>query len=169
MSEQELPSYPPDRSDLAWFQFSLAGLFILMTVVAIILSIFVTVGQLFGMSTHDVLTQGLSRFLLVGPRFLIWCVGLAVAVRRLRRNRTPAILTIVALAGLIAISIASQVAQMVLVFAASAQRISIQVVSWSLTGIGAIALLVDTACWILVLVAIFRHRPPDTMETLQGN
>jgi len=72
-------------------------MFILMTAMALILSIYFGVGKLLGMSTTEVLTQGLGQFAFRLPAFLAWIVGLTVAIRRLKRNRFPAALIIIAL------------------------------------------------------------------------
>ncbi len=89
------PRYPELRSNvraaggLRVFQFSLLSLFVIVTVVALILSTYFSVGQLVGqlvgMSTVEVLTLGLGRLLFAVPTLLVWIVGLTVAIRRLRK------------------------------------------------------------------------------------
>ncbi|MHC4177868.1 MAG: hypothetical protein ACYSWU_10195, partial [Planctomycetota bacterium] len=101
------PRYPELRSNvraaggLRVFQFSLLSLFVIVTVVALILSTYFSVGQLVGMSTVEVLTLGLGRLLFAVPTLLVWIVGLTMAIRRLKQNRLPAILTMIALGGLV--------------------------------------------------------------------
>jgi hypothetical protein len=112
-------------------QFSLASMFILMTVVALVLSIYFGVGRLFGMSTMEVLTQGLGQFLFLLPTFLVWIVGLTLAIRRLKRNRLPATLAMIALGGMILSVFVIQVAQMALLHSVNSGRISHTVLSWS--------------------------------------
>jgi hypothetical protein len=64
-----------------WFQFSLTSLFVIVTVTALILSAFFSVGRLLGMSNMEVLTQGLETYLFPDlPRVMVWIVGLMIAV-----------------------------------------------------------------------------------------
>ena len=147
------------------FQFSLLSLFVIVTVVALILSTYFSVGQLVGMSTVEVLTLGLGRLLFAVPTLLVWIVGLTMAIRRLKRNRLPAILTMIALGGLVLTSFVLHVVQMALIHSVNSGQISHEVVSWSFTFIGVLYEVLNTACWILILMAIFARRPPDAPET----
>ena len=154
----------PESGGPPAFQFSLASLFIVVTAVAVILSIFISVGQLFGMTTIEVLTQGLGQFLFSLPTFLVWIVGLTMAVRRLRRNRTPAILTMIAMGGLLLTTVVLHPLQMGLIHYANSGRIDHDVLPWAFGGIGLVYAAVNTIGWILILLAVFRHRPPDTSQ-----
>jgi len=151
------------------FQFSLTSIFILMTVVALVLAIYFGVGRLLGMSTMEVLMQGLGQFLFLLPTFLVWIVGLTLAIRYLNRYRVPAILTLIALGGMIVSVFVIQVAQMALLFSVNSGRITHEVLSWSFVIIRVLYMLLNTACWILVLVAIFARRPPDASGDTAGN
>ncbi len=162
---QELRSNLPASGGLGAFQFSLASLFVLVTVMAMILSTFFSVGRLVGMSNIEVLTQGLWQFLFLLPVLLVWIVGLTMAIRRLKRNRMPAILTTIALGGLVVTSFAFQVVQMALIHLVNSSQISQEAMSWGFAGIGLLYTAIHTTCWILILAAIFRHRPPDASET----
>ena len=161
----ELRSSVRAADGLRVFQFSLSSLFVLVTVAALILSTYFGVGKLLGMSTMEVLTQGLGRLVFTAPFLLIWIVGLTVAIRRLKRNRLPAILTIIALGGLVLTSFVCEVVEMALWHSLNSNRISPEYFSWSYSVIGIINLVLGTVVWILILVAIFAQRPPDTPET----
>jgi len=143
------------------FQFSLTSMFILMTVVALVLAIYFGVGRLLGMSTLEVLSQGLGQFLFLLPSFLVWIVGLTLAIRHLNRYRLPAILTMITMGGMIVSVFVLQVAQMALLYSVNSGRISHEVLSWVFLVIRILYMLLNTTCWILVLVAIFARRRPD--------
>jgi hypothetical protein len=53
------------------------------------------------------------------------------------------------------------VLQMVLIHWANSGQIR----SWAFFGVSLFSMVVQTACWILVLVAIFRGRPPDAGQS----
>lgn len=146
------------------FQFSLIGLFIVTTVLAMIFSLYFGVGRWLGMSTMEVLQQGLTRFLYFVPTMLVWIVGLAVALRHLKCNRGPAMLTSIAMLGMIVASIVVQVAQMALIHLINSGRISASTISWGLGISGFLFSIVNAVGWILVLVAVFRRRPRDVGE-----
>jgi hypothetical protein len=146
---------------LRGFQFSLASMFILTTAVAVILSILFSVGRWIGMSPGEILVQGLGQFLYYLPPLAVWVFGLMVAFRRLRRNRMPAILTIIALSRLILTAFIMQLTQMVLLHSLSARQLRHETLSLVFAGIGLVNACVHMACWILILMAIFRRRPPD--------
>jgi hypothetical protein len=149
------------------FQFSLTNVFILITVTAMILSTYFGVGRLAGMSTMEVLTQGFGRFLFALPTVLVWIVGLIIAIRRLKRNRLPAALTMIALGWLVVTTLLLYLVQMVLIHLVNSGRISHLVLSWSFTFIGVLHTVLHTTLWILILVAIFAGRPPDASDTEQ--
>ena len=149
-------------------QFSLASMFILMTATALILSIYFGVGRLLGMSTMEVLAQGLGQFLFLLPTLLVWIVGLTLAIRRLKQNRLPAILTMIALGGMILSVFVIQVAQMALLHSVNSGRISHTVLSWSFIIFRVLYMVLNTTCWILILVAIFARRSPDASTQAVG-
>lgn len=152
---------PTANGELRGMQFSLAGLFVVTTVTAVILSAFFGVARLLGMSAWDVLAQGLGRFLFVLPTMLVWIVGLVMATRRLRRNRRAAILTIIALGSLFLGSLVLNVGQMALIQSVNSNRISPSVLSWSFAAMSIAYAVLHTTCWILILAAIFARRPPE--------
>ncbi|MGA2030700.1 MAG: hypothetical protein ABSG68_00455 [Thermoguttaceae bacterium] len=162
---QEPRSSFPASGGLGPFQFSLLSMFVVMTVIAVILSAFFSVGRLLGMSNVEVLTHGLGRFLFAVPTFLVWIVGLTMAIRRLKQNRLPAILTMIALGGMVLTEFVLQLVQMALIHSVNYGRISQEAFSWSFFCIDGLYAVLDTACWILILAAIFRRRPPDAPET----
>jgi hypothetical protein len=150
------------------FQFSLFALFIIVTLPALILAVYFGVGRLAGMSTTEILTQGLGQLLFSVPVLLVWAVGMAMAIRRLKRNRLPARLAVIALGGLMLTTFVLHVAQMVLIHWANADGISSEAMSWSMGICGVVYTLSNTACWILVIVAIFVRRPPDEPDIGEG-
>jgi hypothetical protein len=143
------------------FQFSLLGLFLIITATALVLAIYFGVGRLVGMSTTEILTQGLSQLLFNVPPLLVWAVGLMVAVRRLKRNRLPARLTVIALGGLMLTTFVLQLVHMVLVHWINSGTISGGAITWSMAAVGVFYAVSNAAFWILVIVAIFVRRPPD--------
>lgn len=143
------------------FQFSLLGLFLFVTVIALILATYFGAGRLAGMSTMEILTGGLGRFLYALPVVLVWIVGLSMAIQRLNRHRVPAILTIIALSGLMLTTVVLQVAQMVLIHLVQSNRISGSFMSGGLAATGILYAVSNTAWWILVVMAIFAGRSAD--------
>jgi membrane-associated HD superfamily phosphohydrolase len=132
---------------------------------ALILSTFFSVGRLLGMSNREVLTQGLGQFIFTLPTLLVWIVGLGMAIRRRKRNRRPAILTMIGLGGLVLTSLVMHVVQMVLLHLLTSGRAGAGLVSWGFPLLQCIYAVLDPACWILILLAIFTQRPPDASET----
>ncbi len=154
----------PAVGGLRLFQFNLLSVFVTMTVMALILSIYFSVGRLIGMSTMEVVMQGLGQFLFVAPTLLVWIVGLTIAIRQRKRHRVPATLTMIALVGLVLTSFTLQVVQMVLIHSVNSGRISHEILGWSFAILGVLHAVVNTGCWVLILVAIFAHRTPDAPE-----
>jgi hypothetical protein len=162
---QEVRSNTSASDGLRGCQFSLASIFVVMTAMAVILSIFFTVGQLVGMSTGEVLVQGLSPLLSLLPSLLVWIVGLTMALRRLKRNRMAAILTMIALGVLAVVSFVFQLIQMAAMHSVLSGGMSHQGKYWIIWCDGILGWIVQPTCWILILTAIFHHRPPDVSET----
>ena len=142
-------------------QFSLLGLFLIVTMPALILAIYFGVGRLAGMSTTEILAQGLGQLVYSVPSLLVWAVGLTIAIRRLKRNRVPAILTVIALGGLMLTMLILHVFQMVLIHWINSGTIGSDVISWSMPATGVFYAVSNAACWALVIVAVFIRRPPD--------
>ena len=157
----EVRPNPPAAGGYGAFQFSLMSMFVVTTALALVLSAFFGVGRLIGMSTSEVLTQGLGRFAFSSPLLLVWIIGLTIAIRRLKRDRLPAVLATIALGGLVLSSFASSVVLMAFLYAARSGRIGIEAFSWYSTVISALYAIVHPICWILILVAIFFRRPAD--------
>jgi hypothetical protein len=161
------PQYPStdlvDRENdgAGLFQFSLASLFIATTALAMILSAYIGVGRLVGMSTMDVVQRGLTQFIYFLPPMLVWMVGLAVAVRQLKRNRGAAVLTLIALGGLLVASVVLHLVQMALIFLVNSRQSSHAMITWGLTLSGLLFSIINAAGWILILMAVFRGRTPD--------
>ncbi len=144
-----------------WFQFSLASVFVLVTVTALVLLTFVSVGRLLGMSNMEV-TQWLAMsFFYQLPTVLVWIVGLMMAIRRRKGHRAVATLTLIAFGGMLLTSLILQVVEMALIHGSNHSGISLQ---WAFTIIGCLYAVLDTTWWILILLAIFAQRPPDTAE-----
>ncbi len=143
------------------FQFSLTALFIVMTVVALVLSAFFGIGRVLGMSTMQVATQGMARLVFSLPTLMVWTFGLAAAIQRRRQNPLPAKLSIVALSGLMAMLLASQLTQMALINGLQAGWLDSSSMSWYFVALNIVPSILNTVCWILILVAIFVGRPAD--------
>ncbi len=157
------------KNDLRVFQFNLTTLFVVTTAMALVLAIFFSVGRLIGMSTMDVVTQGLVRFLYAVPTLLVWIVGLTLAIRHRKRNRLPATLTLIALGGLVLTTFIVQLVQVALIHSVTSNRISHEVLSWGLTFTGVLHLVVNTGCWILILMAIFAQRNHEPSASQRGD
>lgn len=143
-------------------QFSLTALFVLITVSALVLSAVLGACRLFGISTVDLLQAGLFQWAIyLLPRWLIWAVGFAMAIRRLQSHRKMAVLATVAFAGLIASSLFASIAQMAAIHAISSSQISPTSLSWIFAAIQIIHVVIDLVCWILILMAIFTGRPVE--------
>ena len=151
------------------FQFSLLDLFVVVTVVALILSTYFSVGELLGMSTMEVLTLGLARLVFNAPVYLVWIVGITLAFRCLRQNRLPAVLSMIAFGGMLLTSLVCGVLQMALIHSANSNRLHHDYLFWAFTIIGVIRAVIATIAWILILVAIFARRPPDVPKTEQSD
>jgi hypothetical protein len=148
------------------FQFSLASVFVAVTAMALVLSTFFSVGRLLGMSNVEVLALGLKPFFFGLPTLLVWIVGLGMAIRRLKRNRAAAILTLIALGGLVLTSFVLQVVEMALMRSLPIVYSLTQIpIPWALTSSEVLWGIFNAAWWILILVAIFTNRPPDTPES----
>jgi uncharacterized membrane protein len=143
------------------FQFSLTGMFVFITVLALILSAHFTVGRWMGMSDEEVARVGLLRLLFTSPTLLVWLVGLSIAIGRLKRNRLPAILTIVALSGLLLGMVALNVAQMALIHSIISEQVNRNWLAWFPSAQLLFHQVLFVISWILMLVAIFIRRPPD--------
>ena len=146
------------------FQFSLLGLFAIVTVPALILATFFGVGRLAGMSTTEIIEQCFGQLVYSVPLILVWAVGFTIAIRRLKRNRVPATLTVIALGGLMLTMLILQVVQMLLIHWVNSGTIGSDVMSWSMPALGIFYAVSNVACWILVIVAIFVRRPPDDLD-----
>jgi hypothetical protein len=152
-------SNPRAAGGSRWFQFSLASVFVLVTATALILSTFFSVGRLVGMSNMEV-TQWLEMWLFPQlPILLVWIVGLMMAIRRRKGNRVAATLTLIALCGMVLTTLVFDVVFMMMFHWPSGWS-----PGWSITITGYLEVVVQMACWILILLAIFARRPPDDPE-----
>ncbi len=161
-----MATHPPEPTEYEpkarpALQFSLTALFVLLTVFALILSAFFGIGRLVGMSAMEVLAMGVGQFLTIVPTLIVWVIGLTMSLRRLRTNRKPAILTAVALSGLIVTAFVLRTAQIALIGGLQSGQIDSGVLSWAFAVIGLGSVIVNTGCWILILIAIFTGRPAD--------
>ena len=117
------------------------------------------------MSTEEVVTEGLARFLWFVPMLLVWIVGFTMAIRRLKRNRLPAILTMIAIGTLILSTFVLLFVQMALFHSFNSGRIGHEVLTWSSTVIRVVYMGFNVVGWILIIAAIFVRRPPDAPRT----
>jgi hypothetical protein len=132
-----------------------------MTVMALILAMYFGVGRWMGMSTSDVLAQGLGRSLLRLPTLLVWAAGLIMAIRHLKRSRLSATLTMIALAGMMTTEFSLELVQMALIHSINSGQISSETISWSFGWIGVLHSVINAGFWICILAAIFAQRAGD--------
>jgi hypothetical protein len=158
--EAPVPSSVP--SGLGVMQFSLTGLFVLMTVSALLVAVYFGVGRLVGMSTAEILTMGFARLSLTLPVVLVWAVGFTLALRRLDRNPSTASLTMIALGGMFLTLLVVNVSQMAVLHLLRSSQISGDTMSRSMMVIAIGYTVLNTVWWILILVAIFARRPPHS-------
>jgi hypothetical protein len=162
-------SKPRPAGGSRWFQFSLASVFVIVTAMALVLSTVFSVGRLVGMSNMEVLREGLKPFVYVLPTLMVWTVGLGMAIRRRKRNRAAAILTMIALGGLVLTVIVTYVFQMALWHLLTSGRTGNGPPDWAFTCLGAPRAVLYSTCWILILVAIFVKRPSDARQPERAN
>jgi len=113
------------------------------------------------MSTMQVATQGMARLVFSLPTLLVWTFGLATAIQRRRQNPLPAKLSIVALSGLMAMLLTSQIVQMAMINGLQAGWLDSSSISWYVVALNIVPSILNTVCCILILVAIFVGRPAD--------
>ncbi len=143
-------------------QFSLTALFVLITVSALVLSAVLGTCRLFGISAVDLLQTGIFQWAIyLTPRWLIWGVGIAMAMRRLRTHRKAATCAAVAFAGLIGSSLVACIAQMAVIHTMSSSQLGPSSLGWMLMVIQVVRLIADIVCWTLILMAIFTGRPVE--------
>lgn len=155
----EHSSYGPANRPV--LQFSLITLFILTTVFAVALSVVVGLSQFLGISTLEFITTSISQFLYIVPRMIVWSVGLAMAFRRLHCHRRPAILTAVALAGSMLAAVFLGTLQVALVASLRLGQVDGTTISWVFAATSLTHVLIDVACWSLILMAVFSDRPVE--------
>lgn len=90
------------------------------------------------------------------PLYLIWIVGIVLAVIHRGRDRRVAILTAVALLLFLALDIGNRV--MTIAAPTLMQERSFETVSMLLAAMNILSTLVSAGAWIMVLVAIFAGR-----------
>lgn len=90
------------------------------------------------------------------PLYLIWIVGIVLAVIYRRRDRRAAILTAVALLLFLALDIGSRV--MTIAAPTLMREGGVETVSMLLSATNIFSTLVSAGAWIMVLVAIFAGR-----------
>ncbi len=133
-------------------------MFVIVTATAMFLSMYLSVGRLLGLTDIEVM-QWLENSLFPGlPSLLVWTLGLIMAIRRRKGNRAAASLTMIALIGMALTSVVSDVVEMVLLRFSNHLGITL---SCSLTILRYFYGGLETACWILILLAIFTNRPTD--------
>jgi hypothetical protein len=167
----EMQSNPRAAGGSRWFQFSLTSVFVLITVMAMILSAYFSVGRMMGMSNMEVLSHGLGPFVVALPSLLIWIIGLGMAIRRRKGNRAPAVLTMIATGGVLLTSLVCYVVQMALMYLVTSHQPGTRGFSlaWGFTLNGILYAALSTIWWILIVLAIFAQRPSDAPHTAQAN
>ena len=169
----EPPSSARPRGGLRVFQFTLSGMFAVVTAMSLVLAIYFGVGRLLGMSTIEILSEGFGRFLFTLPIFLVWIVGLTIAIGRRKQDRLRYTLAAIAFGILATTTIIVQVVFMVLVHSVnSGNNMLAGKLDWFFTGVSIFSVAVNTICEILILIALFLRRPaekpqPDRDESVQ--
>lgn len=172
MTDADVPEpQPPANSrptgGLRGLQFSLAGVFVLLTTMAVMLSIYMSVGQWLGMSGAEIAPHMLS-LLLAMPILLVWSAGVLLAIRRPYPQPRVARLALIAFSGLILTRLLWPFFNMVLLRAVTSGLLSssrMQLASSALTFFHA---LLDATWWILIVRALFGQRLPDAPEAYRG-
>jgi MFS family permease len=151
---QRTPDAPQTgRADPSGGPFSLASVFVIIALMVIVLATFFTVDQSLWFSLFDL------------PILLVWIVGFGIAIGRWKRNRVPAILTMVALGGLMLTVFFGHVVSAVLMHLIVHGQTGNGVASWGFTFLQVLYAVLDPTFWILILLAIFAGRPPDAPAT----
>ncbi len=140
-------------------QFSLTALFILTTVSALALSAFFAISRYFGVSPWEVLLLSFSSAVFLVPRFIVWAVGLSMALRRLPTYPRPARFAVIGLIGLIVSALLAQTIQMAAIASIQGGQVGAVSVGWLLSVNAVFHAVLDLGCWCFILAAIFAGRP----------
>jgi FtsH-binding integral membrane protein len=92
------------------------------------------------------------------PLYLVWIVGLVLAVMYRRRDQRVAILTAVALTLFLAVSLCTNVVSSAVPSLTLSQGWSTQSISMIFAVTGILGALIAAGAWIMILVAIFSGR-----------
>lgn len=154
---------PPE--DLQGPQFSLAGMFVLMTAVAIVLSAYLSLGQWLGMSTTAVLTNGLSPLSGELPSLVFDCVALLLAIRHRYRQPRQARLLLIAFGGSLVCQLVFPLGLMPLSHALERGQIPD---GWMaiLYALVFFYSLLNTVWETLILIALFRRRSDEAIPAV---
>jgi uncharacterized membrane protein len=100
----------------------------------------------------------LSTLAIQSPLFLAWIVGIALAVINWRRHPARSLLVTIALAIMLVVGVVGGAIQAVLPFTLIDQGMSASQMGVVFSALGLVRILLDTAAWALLLVALFRRR-----------
>ncbi len=142
-------------------QFSLTALFILTTLLALALSAFFAISRFFGVSPGEVLLVGFGSAVFLVPRFIVWAVGLSMALRRLPTYPRPAKFAVIGLIGFMVTALLAQTIQMVVITSMRGGQVGAASVGWLLSVNAVFHAILDLGCWCFILAAIFAGRPVD--------
>lgn len=147
------PSPLPPPSPTRSAQFSLLGMMLAITVVAVSMAVYFGIGRLMGMSSGEIAAIGLTRFALAAPMLILWTIGLTISLGR--QQQQPAYFwATLAFAGFIITTLANSSFSMVLTRMAMTSGSPQSIGLWfSVQGI--ISVVLNIGCWILMLMALF--------------
>lgn len=142
----------PEVTGHRLFQFSVSALLIVLTITSVVLAAYIGIGRAFGMTNVDMLQYGFGRFIFTLPMLVVWAVGLAIAIRRRRSHPGQGTLLVVAFSGLLVTAFVSDVLHMVMIHMISSNQLS---ATWLFGVVSFAHVLLNTAWWILILLALF--------------
>jgi hypothetical protein len=99
----------------------------------------------------------LTSMAVQSPLFLAWIVGIALAAINWRKNPRVSLLVTIALGLLLLVGLVGGAAQVALPIALMSQGLGPVQVGAVITAVSAVRILIDTAAWALLLVALFRQ------------
>jgi len=94
------------------------------------------------------------------PLYIAWLVGLILAIVNWKKMPKASLLTVIAIGILFLISIAGQVFSLNFPIMAHKNDLSYEKIGLVMAAVGFINVLLNTACWGMLLAAIFGQRNP---------
>lgn len=163
--EREVPNRPTTKG-LRGPQFSLAGIFVLVTGLAIVLSAYVSLARWLGMPTTTVFTYGLAPISAGLPSLVFRCVALLLAVRHRHRQPHQARLLMIAYGGKLASLLAIPLANMLMYYAVTHNHSGDRLISLA---VWLLFPLLNLIWESLILVVLFRRPSDEAMPAVSEN